>query len=66
MTDRLLYLVSWLTVKHPLLVIGAAVLVTAGLCLNIPNLKMRTNLIDLFGDSSPEWRAVREFYEKFG
>ncbi|HEY1205137.1 MAG: MMPL family transporter [Bryobacteraceae bacterium] len=66
MTSRLLRGVAWLTLKHPVSLLAAIALLTAGLYLNIHNLRMGTNLADLFGDSTPELRAVNEYAQNFG
>src|SRR5262249_18698902 len=66
MTALLLRLASLLTVKHPGKVVAVAAVLTLGLYLNISNLRLGTNLTDLFGADSPQWKAVNEFTEKLG
>ncbi len=66
MTARILRAIAWVTHKHPFSVMAAILLLTAALYLNIRNLRMGTNLADLFGESTPELRAVNEYAQNFG
>ena len=66
MTSRILRFLSWLTIKHPLSVIAAVGVLTVLLCSNIHNLRIGTDLIDLFGSSTPQWQAVNDFTQKLG
>ena len=66
MTSRLLRLASWLTIRHPAFVAVGAAFLTVVLCVNVRNLKMGTNLTDLFGSDTPQWRVVKEFAETVG
>jgi predicted RND superfamily exporter protein len=66
MTSRLLRLVSWLTLKHSWLLLIVIAVFTAVLYFNIRNLKMGTNLTDLFGDNTPELRAANEYVQHSG
>jgi predicted RND superfamily exporter protein len=66
MTAALLQFIAWLTIRHPGKVAVAAALVSVGLYLNVSNLRLGTNLTDLFGADSPQWKAVNEFTEKLG
>jgi predicted RND superfamily exporter protein len=65
-TSRILRFLSWLTVKHPLSVIVAVAVLTVLLCSNIHNLRIGTDLIDLFGSSTPQWQVVNDFTQKLG
>jgi predicted RND superfamily exporter protein len=65
-TSRILRFLSWLTIKHPLPVIAAVGALTVLLCSNIHNLKIGTDLIDLFGSRTPQWQAVNDFTQKLG
>ncbi len=66
MIARFLRITTWLTVRHPALVTAVMALITVALYANIRNLKLGTNLTDLFGSDTPQWRAVNEFTEKLG
>ena len=66
MTSVILRLASRLTIRHPGAVAIAALLLTVALYLNVGNLRLGTNLTDLFGADSPQWKAVNEFTEKLG
>jgi predicted RND superfamily exporter protein len=57
---------SWLVINRPWTVVLSAVLLTVLLCSNIPNLQLKTNLLDLFGEDSPQWQAADEFNQELG
>ncbi len=66
MTTRLLRLAAWLTIRHPGPVAGVAAILSLALYFNIAKLELGTDLTDLFGADSPQWKAVNEFTEKLG
>ena len=44
----------------------AVLVLTVLLYFNIRNLRLATNLTDLFGARTPEWQTVREYTQRFG
>ena len=66
MTSWVLRLVRWLTLKHPALLLAVIAVFTVVLFLNIRNLRMGTNLTDLFGEGTPELRAANEYVQQSG
>ena len=66
MTARITRFVSRLVIQHTWLVVAAIVLLTGLLYSNIRNLRLGTDLTDLFGNRDPQWRAVNEFSQKLG
>jgi hypothetical protein len=66
MTARITRFVGWLVIRHTWLVAAAIVIVTGVLYSNIRNLRLGTDLTDLFGNRDPQWRAVNEFSQQLG
>jgi len=66
MTACITRFISWLVIKHTWLVVVAIVVLTGVLYSNIRNLRLGTDVTDLFGNRDPQWRAVSEFSQKLG
>lgn len=66
MIGAVLRLIAQLTIKRPGAVVAVAGVLSLGLYLNARHLRLGTNLTDLFGADSPQWKAVSEFTEKLG
>ncbi len=66
MTARIARFVSWLVIQHTWLVLAAVVILTGVFYSNIRNLRLGTDLTDLFGNRDPQWKAVNEFSQKLG
>ena len=66
MTARIMRFVSRAVVNHPLLIVVTALVLTGVLYWNIRNLRMGTDLTDMFGTKDPQWAAVNAFTRKLG
>ena len=66
MTERLLEGVASLILRRPVAVLLAVAALTVLLAANTRNLRLRTDISDLMGSSSPGGRAMREVIQEFG
>ncbi len=66
MTDRLLERVASLVLRRPVAVLLAVAFLTVLLAANTRNLRLRTDISDLMGSSSPGGRAMREVIQELG
>lgn len=66
MTSRIFRFIAYLSLRRPFSLLIAFLLLSVLLYANIRNLRLGTNLTDLFGESSPQWRAVNEYTQRFG
>ena len=66
MRFRILRSISQLSLLHPIYLLCAVFVLTVLLYFNIRNLRLATNLTDLFGAGTPEWQTVHEYTQRFG
>jgi predicted RND superfamily exporter protein len=66
MASRIFRFISLLSIRHPVPVLIFVAVLSVVLGLSIRNLKLATSLTDLFGQSTPQWEAVRNYTQSAG